>query len=213
MYGGEDMKIAGVFAGLLILAASVAAGAQSAPSAYGRTFSLTAGAMASGFRPDWPDGSATGTTVYPLVGVGAYVDAHFTHWFQLEAEGRWLRFNEYYGEHEDNYLIGPRVPIKQFGKFQTYGKALIGLGKMQFPEGDIFASGSYTAIALGGTLEYHLSPRWNIRALDFEYQDWPLWPGKFPPASQIPEGTYGYGNYGKTLQPIGLSVGIGYRFF
>jgi hypothetical protein len=205
------MRIANFVAGLLIAAASVAAGAQAAPSAYQRSFSLTAGAFASGFRPDWPDGSAIDATVYPLFGPGAFVDARFTHWFQVEAEGRWLRFNEYYGESEDNYLIGPRVPIKRFGKFQTYGKALIGLGKMQFPEGDVFARGSYTAIALGGTLDYQLSHRFTVRALDFEYQDWPLWPGKFP--AQVAPGTIPYGNYSKSLQPIGLSVGIGYRIF
>lgn len=203
------MRIAKFVAGLLMIAASVAASAQAVPSAYGRSFSLTAGAIASGFRPDWPDGSAVGETVYPLFGPGVYVDAHFTHWFQVEAEGRWLRFNEFAGEHQDNYLIGPRVPIKRFGKFQTYGKALIGLGKMQFPDGDVFANGRYTMLALGGTLEYQLNRRWTVRALDFEYQNWPPWPGKFP--SQ-PYG-YGYGNYSKDLQPIGLSIGIGYRFF
>jgi hypothetical protein len=203
------MRIARFITGLLMAATSVAACAQAAPSAYGRTFTLTAGAMASGFRPDWPDSSEVGASVYPIYGPGAYVDAHFTRWFQVEAEGRWLRFNEFANEHEDNYLIGPRVPIKSFGKFQVYGKALIGLGKMQFPDGDVFARGSYTAIAAGGTLEYHLNRRWNIRALDFEYQDWPAWPGKVPP---IPSGDY-YGNYNKSFQPIGLSIGIGYRIF
>lgn len=196
------MRIARFAAGLLVIAASVAACAQAVPSATERTFSLTAGAIASGFRPDY-------ATSYPIFGAGAYVDAHFTHWFQLEAEGRWMRFNEFLGEHQDNYLIGPRVPIKQFGKFQTYGKVLIGLGKMQFPEGDYYAYGSYTAIAFGGTLEYHLSPRWSVRALDFEYQDWPVWPGKFPsPAYGV-----GYGSYSKSLQPYGISVGIGYKVF
>lgn len=205
------MRIANFVAGLLMVAASVAAGAQAAPSAYGRSFSLTAGAIASGFRPDWPDGSAIGASVYPIYGPGAFVDARFSHWFQIEAEGRWLRFNEFYGEHEDNYLIGPRVPIKRFGKFQTYGKVLIGLGKMQFPQYDVFASGSYTALAFGGTLDYQLSHRWTVRALDFEYQDWPAWPGKFPNPPAL--GTIGYGNYSKSLQPIGLSIGIGYRIF
>ncbi len=198
------MKIAKPAAVLLMIAASVAACAQAVPSATEGHFSLTAGAIASGFRPDY-------ATPDPLFGAGTYVDIHFSHWFQLEAEGRWMRFNEFYGEHQDNYLIGPRIPIKQFGRAQIFGKALIGLGRMQFPAGDVYAFGSYTAIVAGGTVDYRLSPRWSLRALDVEYQNWPVWPGAFPlhPAP----GTEGYGNYNKSLQPYGISVGIGYRIF
>lgn len=129
-----------------------------------------------------------------MVGVGTYVDAHFTHWFQVEGEARWLRFNQYYGEHEDTYLIGPKVPIKQIGhSSEIYGKALIGLGKMTFPNN--YGYGSFTALAFGGGWDYKLSRKITLRAVDFEYQDWPKW---------LNNGS---------LYPYGVSVGMAYRVF
>jgi hypothetical protein len=146
---------------------------------------LNAGGMASGFQPD--EGGND------LVGAGTYVDFHFTHWIQIEGEGRWLRWNQYFGEHEDNYLIGPRVPVYRIGKRgQIYGKALIGLGKMTFPFGGY---GTFTALAFGGTLDYRLSRKVTMRAIDFEYQDWPVW---------LPH---------QSLQPYGVSVGFAYKVF
>ncbi len=32
---------------------------------------------------------------HPLIGVGGYVDFGFRRYLQFEAEGRWLRFNQY----------------------------------------------------------------------------------------------------------------------
>ncbi len=187
-----------ILAAVLIAALSpVSAGAQAAESARQRQLTLTAGAIASGFESRYD-------TNYPLFGPGAYVDVHFTRWVQLEAEGRWLRFNNYYSDSQDNYLIGPRVPIKRFGKFQSYGKVLVGLAKMQFPRGDYYLHGSFTALAFGGTLDYRLNKRWSLRALDFEYQDWPNFIPKEAGVAGSPTGS---------LQPYGVSVGIGYRVF
>jgi hypothetical protein len=87
-------------------AAAVFGHAQAVESADVRQLTITAGGLASGFQP--------GEGGNYLVGIGTYADFHFTHWFQVEAEGHWLRWNEYYGEHQDNYLIGPRVPIMHF---------------------------------------------------------------------------------------------------
>jgi hypothetical protein len=176
---------------------AIPAGAQAVESARGRRLTLTAGAIASGFNPDY-------ATNYPIFGPGAYVDVHFSHWFQVEAEGRWMRFNEYYGENQSNYLIGPRVPIKQFGRFQTYGKVLIGLARMTFPAGDYYTTGRFTDLAFGGTVDYRLNRRWSIRALDFEYQDWPKFIPQNPTAANSPT---------TSLQPYGISVGVGYRIF
>ena len=139
--------------------------------------------MGSVFEPDEGNNA--------LVGIGTYADFEFSHWVQVEAEGRWLRWNEYYGEHQDNYLIGLRAPIKQFGKFNTYGKALIGYGKMTFPFN--YGYGTFTDLAFGGTLEYRLSNKFTVRAADFEYQYWPVWINN------------------QSLAPYGFSAGIGYR--
>lgn len=159
--------------------------AQVTQSADARGLSITAGGMVSGFQPDEGNND--------LGGLGTYVDVHLTHWIQVEGEARWLRFNQYYGEHQDNYLIGPRVPIKQFGRATVYGKALIGLGKMTFPFN--YGYGSFTALAYGGTVDYKLSRKLSLRAIDFEYQQWPKWLNN------------------NSLYPYGISVGVGYKVF
>jgi hypothetical protein len=189
--------ILAVFLLCVLACAAIPAGAQAVEAARGRQLTLTAGAMASGFNPAY-------ATNYPLIGPGVFVDVHFTHWFQLEAEGRWMRFNDFYGENQSNYLIGPRVPIKRFGRFQSYGKVLIGEAKMTFPEGDYYTTGHFTDLAFGATIDYKLSRRWSLRAVDFEYQYWPKFIPKDPANPNGPS---------TSLQPYGLSAGVGYRIF
>jgi hypothetical protein len=46
--------------------------------------------------------------------------------------------------------------------------------------------------------------RWSIRAIDFEYQDWPKFIPQNPAIANSPS---------VSLQPYGLSVGVGYRVF
>jgi hypothetical protein len=159
--------------------------AQAVESAESHGLSISAGGMASGFNAGQYDNW--------LIGAGTFVDVRFTHWFQVEAEGRWLYWNQYFGQHESNYLIGPRVPIKQFGRSQLYGKALIGQGRQTFAFG--YGYGSFTALAFGGTLDYRLSRRLTLRAADFEYQYWPNWINN------------------ESLHPYGFSSGVAYRVF
>jgi hypothetical protein len=164
---------------------AVSGNAQSVESATSRQFTVNAGGTASYFQPD-EGGNG-------LVGAGTFVDFHFTHWFQVEAEGRWLRWNQYYGEHQDNYLIGPRVPIRQFGDRTTlYGKALIGYGKMTFPFG--YGYGTFTDLAFGAAVDHQMSRKLSVKA-DFEYQYWPVWLNN------------------SSLTPYGATVGVGYRVF
>ncbi len=168
------------------LCAAPFAHAQAVESATARTFRIDAGGFASGFQPD--EGSND------LFGLGTYVDVHFTHWIQVEGEARWLRFNQYYGEHQDTYLIGPKIPIRRIGsRTQLYGKAMIGLGKMTFPNN--YGYGSFTALAFGGGLDYRLTRKLTLRPVDFEYQDWPKWLNN------------------NALYPYGVSVGVAYRVF
>jgi len=170
---------------LMMAALGRIARAQSVESADARGLYIDAGGMVSGFQPD--DGANY------LLGGGTYVDVHFSHWVQVEAEGRWLRFNQFFGETQDNYLIGPRVPVWRVGRRgQLYGKALIGLGKMNFPFGGY---GTFTDLAFGGSLDFRATRKVTIRAVDFEFQDWPVW---------LPH---------QSLQPYGVSVGVAYRVF
>ncbi len=166
--------------------------AQVTESATARQFTITAGGIGSLFSPNdshAPYGPGAGH----IYGVGTYVDVHFTRWFQVEGEARWLRIEEYYGEHMDNYLIGPKVPVYRVGRAQTYGKVMVGLGKMTFPYN--YGYGSFTALAYGGGIDYKLSRKLTVRAVDFEFQQWPKWLND------------------TSLYPYGVSVGMAYRVF
>jgi len=206
-----------VFSSILLVAAAFPACAQVEPSAYAdKRISVTVGGMGSIFQPDYEGASITtafpttylcyGLTGvecipaaqrsrYPLIGVGAYVDVKYNRWIQVEAEGRWLRFNQYRNISQDNYLISPRVPIHRFWKAQIYGKVLFGEARMTFPP--IFQPGgrlSYTDIAFGGGADIKLSRRFSLRLPDLEYQYWPKWSNA-------------------NLKPYGAIVGIGYKIF
>jgi len=194
---------------ILLFAGAVAASAQVVPSATGRQVSITAGGMASGFQPDFAGNwVCTESTVLcgnpsnwypvaqssnqPLLGAGAYVDVRLRRWVQFEAEARWMRWNQYYGISQDNYLIGPRIPVYHFWKATVYSKALAGYSRMSF---DTYGDhGKFTDIAFGGGLDVKLTRKISIRAMDAEYHYWPYW-----------------GN--STLSPYGVSVGVGYKIF
>ncbi|MGD0832440.1 MAG: hypothetical protein ABR907_16010, partial [Terracidiphilus sp.] len=117
------------FLPILMIAGGQAVHAQVVPAATASHFSITAGGMGSIFQPDFAgqvrsycsadcnsptqiyttEAVASGSN--PLFGAGAYVDMKLTRWVQLEGEGRWLRFNQYKGINQDDYLIGPRAPV------------------------------------------------------------------------------------------------------
>jgi len=169
--------------------------AQAVPSGYGKTFSVTAGAMGSVFQPDYKGGGVPGKSSKALFGPGAYVDLRFSRWLGVEAEGRWLRFNQYGNIHQDNYLLGYWLPVDQFrfAGFTPYVKVLAGYGKMNFEFNQ--AHGRFANLAYGGGLDYRRGEsRFVLRPFDFEYQQWPNW-------------------LGTSLHPWGFSAGIGYRIW
>jgi len=166
--------------------AIVSARGQVVPAATSRTFSLSAGGLGSMFQPDYAGEGIAQTSPNRLYGPGAYVDAHFSRWLQVEAEGRWLRYNTYKGINENTYLIGPRIPIVTFHRVTPYGKFLVGLGNGSF------LNGSTLVLSYGGGVDYRLTHRFTLRAFDFEYQSWRVNP---------------------TLCPYGGSVGVSYKIF
>lgn len=185
---------------LVLAAGSFQARAQAVPAATAQHLTITAGGMVSvfqtGYDGDWssqyPYYPLAHSSTYPLIGAGAYADLKFTRWVQIEGEARWMRFNQYANIYQDNYLIGPRVPIHRFGKADIYGKALVGFSNMNFDPGN--DHGRFTTVAFGGGVDYKLTRRLTFRAIDAEYQYWPTW-----------------GN--SSLSPYGASMGIGYRVF
>lgn len=189
-------SIAVVFS-ILLAAFALSGSAQVVPSAFDRGLSINAGGVGSIFQPDYTGYGTRATSPTPLYGLGAFVDVRFSRWVQLEAEGRWLRFNQVQDIYEDNYLIGPRVPITElhFWRATPYAKALIGFGSMNFENNA--GHGRYTDFAYGGGLDVKLTNRISIRAVDFENQVWPKWVE--PPYTSI------------SLWPYGFSAGVSYR--
>jgi opacity protein-like surface antigen len=185
---------------ILFAAGSLSARAQVAPSAYSERFTINAGLLGSVFQPDYAGAAVAQTSPYRLYGEGAYVDVKLTRWVQIEAEARWLRFNSYLDIREDNYLIGPRLPINKlrFKRATPYAKALVGYGRMNFYLNS--AHGRFTDIAYGGGVDVKLTKRITLRAIDFEYQQWLGWP-------DIP------GSTNVSLSPYGGSVGVSYKIF
>lgn len=187
---------------LLVAASALTASAQVVPSAFARGLSINAGGEASGFQPDYIGTGVPAQAGFHgyMAGIGTYVDVKITPWIQFEGEARWMRFNKPVGGiYQDNYLIGPRLPIYRahFWKATPYAKAMVGYGKLNFEDGNGW--GRYTDIAFGGGLDIKMSRRLTLRAPDFEYQIWPNW-------SEGTAQTY-------TLKPYGLSIGVAYRVF
>jgi hypothetical protein len=171
---------------MTFLLAPLMARAQAIPSASKSQFSVSAGALGSVFQPDYAGGTTAKASPRYLYGVGTYVDVRFTRWIQIEGEGRWSRFNQYYGINESTYQIGPRVPLVTFHRLTPYGKVLAGMGTGSFLTGHSFV---FTG---GGGVDYQLTRRITLRAIDFEYQRWRVDP---------------------TLYPYGASVGVSYKVF
>jgi len=188
---GHKTIIALLFCALA--AGALSARAQVVPAATKKGLSLTAGGFGSVFQPDITCCSQgayyAATSPNRLYGFGAYADLKVTRWVQIEAEARWLRFNQYMKNGEENYLIGPRVPfsVRHFPRVKTYAKVLVGYGKGDFLYGNTFN------LAFGGGMDYRLNNRFSIRPFDLEYQEWSTAPAK--------------------LRPYGASVGMSYKIF
>jgi hypothetical protein len=179
---------------LTVLAASAAsAHAQVVPSATSSQLSVTVGALGSAFQPDYAGNGLPQTSPNRLYGIGAFVDVKFTRWIQIEGEARWLRFNEFEDIYEDNYLVGPRIPIHHFHFLNAtpYGKVLVGLGTMNFQDNDAY--GRFTDIAYGAGSDFKVTRRISVRG-DFEYQQWPKW-------------------LNSSIYPYGVSAGVSYKLF
>jgi hypothetical protein len=172
---------------LVILALLLPAGrvlhAQAKATATGLGSLLSVGGEGSIFQMDYGKRY--------VEGFAGYADINPTWRYGAEAEVRFSRFGTNESVYETTYLVGPRVVVSpRQGKLRPYAKFLIGLGHINYPF--TYATGNYLTYAPGAGVDYVVNDRWIVRAVDFEYQDWP----KF---------TYG------ALHPYGVSVGIAFR--
>jgi opacity protein-like surface antigen len=186
--------ISRLIAAAALSASSAALLGQAAPAVRSGLPPLTAGGYYSNFHSDF--------TPNRLGGAGVYVDWDLFRQLGrvgrlgVEGEARWLRFNQQEGSYEDNYLVGPRLS-RRYGKLVPYAKFLMGAGELEFNSN--LGHGGYFALVPGGGLDYRLTHRITLRAIDYEYQFWP---------SALGGGLPSHG-----LNPNGFSFGVGYRIF
>jgi hypothetical protein len=182
----ELMRFLSRFTFFLVLAfpATMAANGQTAPSARERTFNIYVGGMGSIFQPQYPG--------QHLDGAGIYSDIALRRWLQIEAEARWLRFNEPQGASQDHYGIGPKIPFYRVGRIEAYGKFLFTDTKITF--GNHAGYGHFLDYTLGGGADVRLSRHWVLRAIDGEYH-------------------YVTGYFGDHITPYGYSMGLAYKVY
>jgi opacity protein-like surface antigen len=171
---------------LLLFPVSVLA--QVAAATRGGGLSLSAGAEYSNFQPDYGFNRLGGIAVF------ADADNIVLHKLGAEGEARWLHFNQFFGETQAHYLLGPRYRFIRYHGLSLYGKFLMGGGFITYPNN--IGSGSYFAYTPGATAEYRLARHWIVRG-DYEYQFWPSAPGL----------AFTYPNPSNGLTPNGFSVG------
>jgi hypothetical protein len=145
---------------------------------------LSAGAMGSGYTIQYGQRK--------MAGITAFVDADTKRRLGIEAEGRWLEYFQTANVHVETYSIGGRYHFDAGRRFEPYAKGLVGFGDFNFPYN--YASGRYLVVTAGGGLDFHWTPRVTIRAVDFEYQDWPQ---------------FTFGN----MNSFGVNAGFRVRFF
>jgi hypothetical protein len=143
-------------------------------------FSISAGATGSGYEVEYGQ--------QKLLGFAGFVDVDSTRRFGAEGEARFLMFHNPDQLEARTYMGGPRYHFSM-GKFQFYGKGLVGFGQFTFPYD--YAHGNYLVIAPGGGVDYRWKRRISFRG-DIEYQIWPQF-------------TYG------SMNSYGVSAGISYR--
>lgn len=156
--------------------------AQAMPTATGSGAYIAVGGEGSIFQADYGQRD--------LAGFVAYADIHPVLRYGIEAEARFLHYHTSEDVTEANYFIGPRVSFRPGSNLRPYAKFLVGAGKIVLPYH--YAQGSFLAFAPGGGVDYQLTDRITLRAVDLEYQIWP-------------DFTYG------SLRPYGISTGFSFR--
>ena len=181
------------FGGLILFLCPIFLHAQAVSPATPKLATLSVGGYFSYGQTDYGQKHAYGP--------GAYVDFNYRVWRNigvgLEGEGRFLNYltnsSTGAGISEDNLLAGPRVTYMLGSRWLPYIKFLAGGSRFHYPNFISHQTFTYTTIAGGGGLDYHLTDRITIRPADFEYQHW-----DFPPTG---------------LTPWVYSAGVSYRLF
>jgi hypothetical protein len=164
-------------------------------SVYGRTQALPTatarGALQIGVGPTYakPDYGQDA-----IKGVSGWADFDFSTHVGVEAAIHYVAFITPTDLAENSYVIGPRFSLN-YGRISPYAKAVVGIGSLVIQEeadNHGRGNGSYLIYAGGGGIDIRATRHIVVRAIDFEYQEWP-----------------GLGN---GLTPLVATVGLAYRF-
>jgi opacity protein-like surface antigen len=133
--------------------------AQALPTAIGPGTYLSLGGGISAFPSDY-DGRN-------IAGAAVFLDVQPTFRYGFEAETRFLRYRTDEGVSQTNYLAGIHVGIRP-QRVRPYVKFLVGATRIQAPFG--YGQGTFFTFVPGAGVDYSLSDRWTVRAVDLEYQ-------------------------------------------
>lgn len=161
--------------------------AQAVPTAT-RSGSLQLGGGVTYARPDYGGKGIEGLTIYG--------DYDFTRHLGVEGDMHFVNLITPNDISENSYLIGPRYRF-HYNRFTPYAKALFGFGRFGYQAPSMYGSKTttynYGMMSFGGGVDLRATKHLNVRAFDFEYQDWP-------------------GYRGKGLTPVVMTVGVAYSF-
>ena len=133
--------------------------AQARATALGPGSYVAIGGAVSAFPSDYDGRNIAGGMVY--------MDVQPTYRYGFEGETRFLRYHTDEGVSQTNYLVGVHVGTRP-QRLRPYAKFLVGATRIQAPF--VYAQGTFFTFVPGGGVDYMLSDRWTIRAVDFEYQ-------------------------------------------
>jgi hypothetical protein len=123
-------------------------------------------------------------------GFGIYADLDFHHGIGAEFEFHQIGDGDSYTHiYERTYELGGRYS-RHYGRFQPYGKALVGRGVFNYPQNS--ANLAYNLYAFGAGSDFRIIRLVNIRA-EYEFQNW----YDFKPSG---------------LTPSMFSLGVAYHF-
>ena len=124
-----------------------------------------------------------------IVGSMFYLDAQPVYRLGFEAEARFLRYRTDESVDQTNYLVGPRYNFSD-RRIRPYAKFLVGSTRIEAPFG--YGHGTFFTFAPGAGVDYQLTPRITLRALDLEYQIVPQF-------------------IGSNVRNLGVSMGFSFR--
>lgn len=183
----------GLFSVVLLavwLGAGLAAHAQAVPAADAGGMKTSVGGAISGYE--------LGYGQIKVVGATLFVDFDTLRHFGVEGEARWNDFHlpaDQKGPGADetaSTCLGGLRYSRYAGRFQPYAKALVGIGRFNYPYN--FASETDLVVAPGGGTDFRITRRVRWRVVDFEYQLWPQF------------------HYG-SMSSVGVSTGLRIKIF